>query len=45
MYYLTGEATTIHRDSDGAWIPADARNRDYQIYLQWVDDGGVPEPA
>lgn len=44
MYQLTDFATVI-RLSDGACIPMDAGNRDYQEYLAWVVAGGVPEPA
>lgn len=40
MYTLT-HTTTIKRDSDGAMIPADPANRDYQEYLDWVAGGGV----
>ena len=36
--------TAIFR-SDGACIPFDPANTDYQAYLEWVAQGGVPEPA
>jgi hypothetical protein len=26
-------------------IPFDASNTDYQAYLKWLEEGGVPEPA
>ena len=26
-------------------IPFDPANTDYQAYLKWVDEGGIPEPA
>ena len=26
-------------------IPFDLANTDYQAYLKWVDEGGIPEPA
>ena len=26
-------------------IPFDQANTDYQAYLKWVDEGGIPEPA
>jgi hypothetical protein len=35
----------IIRISDGAFIPFDPANTDYQAYLKWVEEGGVPEPA
>jgi len=44
MYKLT-KYTSITRLSDNASIPADPANRDYQEYLAWVSDGGVPQPA
>lgn len=31
--------------SDGAFIPADESNSDYQEYLKWLNQGGVPAPA
>ena len=34
----------IERISDGALIPADSLNTDYQRYLEWVAAGNSPEP-
>ena len=42
-YQLTATESVI-RTEDGAFIPADPANRDYAEYLQWVEDGGVPDP-
>lgn len=35
----------IIRKEDGAWIPKDEANTDYQEFLKWKADGGVPEKA
>lgn len=45
----TNYGEVVHR-SDGAWIPMDEANRDYQEYLAWVNDGNeaptvTPEPS
>ena len=42
-YQLTNSDSVI-RTEDHAMIPADEANRDYAEYLQWVEDGGVPDP-
>jgi hypothetical protein len=34
----------IQRDEDGAFIPADPDNVDYQDYLAWLDEGNEPNP-
>jgi hypothetical protein len=51
-YQLTQpeEPCAVIRAADGAWIPPDMANRDYNGdqfspgYLQWVEGGGVPDP-
>lgn len=42
---LNGEINTVIRLTDGAQIPFDPANTDYQAYLQWLSEGGVPLPA
>lgn len=42
MYKLT--PNSIRRD-DGAYIPYDDGNKDYQAYLAWVASGNSPEPS
>ena len=44
MYQLTIN-TSILRLSDSASIPMDIGNKDYREYLQWLDNGGVPQPV
>ena len=44
MYKHTNTDIVI-RLSDGASVPADAGNADFERYKNWVDAGGEPEPA
>ena len=36
---------SIIRKEDGAMIPKDESNTDYQAYLAWVAEGNTPEAA
>jgi hypothetical protein len=39
-----GAGETVLRRADGAHIPDDPANRDWQTYLSWLDEGNVPDP-
>jgi hypothetical protein len=45
MYKLTLDPNLIYRTTDGAYIPTDPDNTDYQQYLKWVEEGNTPLPA
>ena len=43
--FINQELNVIQRIVDGACIPFDEDNRDYQEYLKWVAAGNTPLPA
>lgn len=44
MTYTLTNSQSVIRDADGACIPSDPANTDYQTYLKWVEDGNTPNP-
>ena len=43
-YTLSADPRYVIRDDDGAFIPFDPDNVDYQAYLAWLDKGNEPAP-
>jgi hypothetical protein len=43
-YQLTATESSVIRTADQACIPNDPANRDWALYQQWLEDGGVPDP-
>ena len=38
-------SSTLVKRSDGAFVPFDPANTDYQAYLKFLAEGGQPLPA
>lgn len=45
MYQLIAGSSAVRRLFDGALIPSDIRNPDWQAYQAWVSAGNTPTPA
>lgn len=42
--YQALENGAVSREADGAIIPADPGNTDYQAFLKWQEEGNTPTP-
>jgi len=42
---ITHSTNMVQRQSDGAYIPFDPDNTDYQEYLRWLEAGNTPVEA
>ena len=45
LIYSSYGTNCVRRLSDGACIPFDEANTDYQQYLKWLEEGNTPLPA
>ena len=45
MAYQLTASDCILRLADNAFIPQDEANTNYAAYLEWLEEGNMPEPA